>query len=169
MLRKQLILRYTRQLQNDLHQHTQTHTHLSYLFIRSWKCLTLHTNRIQYFPYYKISKKNPPFSRIERKSKPVYMWVESTQLKLRRHKPKKNWTRRNVMGNGVVDRFLHIYWSKRWIRIFFAIFQVIFVTLFRWDIHRNKPGRCFSVVILTSSSTNQGIAFRIKPLSLWLY
>ena len=36
------------------------------------------------------------------------------------------------MGNGVIDRFLHIYWSKRWIRIFFAIFQVIFVTLFRF-------------------------------------
>lgn len=44
------------------------------------------------------------------------------------------------MGNGVVDRFLHIYWSKRWIRIFFAIFQVIFVTLFSFCIQCHLEG-----------------------------
>ena len=33
--------------------------------------------------------------------------------------------------NGLFDRFLHIYWSNRWLRVFFAIFQVFFVTVFR--------------------------------------
>ena len=35
------------------------------------------------------------------------------------------------MGNGVIDRFLNIYWSNRWIRVSLAIVQVIFVTFFR--------------------------------------
>ena len=33
--------------------------------------------------------------------------------------------------NGLFDRFLQIYWSNRWLRVFFAIFQVFFVTVFR--------------------------------------